>query len=99
LDMLAELPEYNKTLAARLREAHNVCEEHRNIATASLMEFWVDENRAAHVVPIRGEPPRRRRRPLMPGRLERSSLRLHALKHDHGLLIAFVFKLRDPNVP
>jgi len=43
LDMLAELREDNKTLAASLREAHNVCEEHRDIATASLIEVWVDE--------------------------------------------------------
>ena len=43
LDMLAELREDNKTLAARLREAHNVCEEHRDIATASLIEVWIDE--------------------------------------------------------
>jgi len=27
----------------RLREAHNVCEEHRDIATASLIEVWIDE--------------------------------------------------------
>lgn len=43
LDMLAELREDNKSLAARLREAHNVCEEHRDIATASLLEVWIDE--------------------------------------------------------
>ena len=43
LDMLAELREDNKTLAARLREVHNVCEEHRDIATASLIEAWIDE--------------------------------------------------------
>jgi starvation-inducible DNA-binding protein len=42
-EMLAELREDNKTLAARLREAHNVCEEHRDVATASLIEVWVDE--------------------------------------------------------
>src|SRR3954452_6473730 len=42
-DMLAELCEDNKTLAARLREAHNVCEEHRDLATASLIEVWIDE--------------------------------------------------------
>ena len=42
-DMLAELCEDNKTLTARLREAHNVCEEHRDIATASLIEVWIDE--------------------------------------------------------
>src|ERR1700686_1089517 len=43
LDMLAELREDNKTLAARFREAHNVCDEHRDIATASLIEVWIDE--------------------------------------------------------
>ena len=42
-DMLAELREDNKTLAARLREAHNVCDEHRDLATASLIETWIDE--------------------------------------------------------
>src|SRR6185312_12823223 len=43
LDMLAELRDDNKTLAARLREAHNVCEEHRDVATTSLIEIWIDE--------------------------------------------------------
>jgi len=43
LDMLAELREDNKALAARLREAHDVCDEHRDIASASLIENWVDE--------------------------------------------------------
>jgi starvation-inducible DNA-binding protein len=43
LDMLAELAEDNKTLTARLRQAHNVCEKHRDVATASLIEVWVDE--------------------------------------------------------
>jgi starvation-inducible DNA-binding protein len=42
-DMLAELREESKTLAARLREAHGVCEEHEDIATASLIEVWIDE--------------------------------------------------------
>ena len=42
-DMLAELGEDNKTLTARLREAHNVCEEHRDVATTSLIEVWIDE--------------------------------------------------------
>jgi starvation-inducible DNA-binding protein len=42
-DMIAELAEDNKTLTARLREAHNVCDEHRDIATASLIEVWIDE--------------------------------------------------------
>ena len=43
LDMLAELADDNKTMTARLREAHNVCDEHRDIATASLIEVWIDE--------------------------------------------------------
>jgi len=42
-DMLAELLEDNKTLAARLREAHTVCDEHEDVATASLIEVWIDE--------------------------------------------------------
>jgi starvation-inducible DNA-binding protein len=43
LDMLAELAGDNKDLTARLREAHNVCEEHRDVATTSLIEVWIDE--------------------------------------------------------
>jgi starvation-inducible DNA-binding protein len=42
-DMLSELREDNRTLVASLREAHNVCEQHRDIATTSLIEVWVDE--------------------------------------------------------
>ncbi len=43
LDMLAELREVNKTLAARLREMHQVVDEHRDIASASVIESWIDE--------------------------------------------------------
>ena len=43
LDMLAELREDNKTLAARLREVHEVCDENSDIASASLIENWIDE--------------------------------------------------------
>jgi starvation-inducible DNA-binding protein len=43
LDMLAELREDNQTLAARLREVHEVVDEMRDIATASLIENWIDE--------------------------------------------------------
>jgi starvation-inducible DNA-binding protein len=41
--MLAELRGDNKELVARLREAHGVCDEHHDIATASLIEVWIDE--------------------------------------------------------
>ncbi|HEU0276074.1 MAG TPA: DNA starvation/stationary phase protection protein [Candidatus Udaeobacter sp.] len=43
LDMLAELADDNRSMAARLREAHNVCDDHRDVATASLIEVWIDE--------------------------------------------------------
>lgn len=42
-DMLAELRDDNKTLATRLREVHDVCSELRDIASASLIEVWIDE--------------------------------------------------------
>ena len=42
-DMLAELRDDNKALAARMREAHNVCDEHRDVGTTSLLEAWIDE--------------------------------------------------------
>jgi starvation-inducible DNA-binding protein len=42
-DMLAELREDNKTLVARLREAHGVCDDHKDVATTSLIENWIDE--------------------------------------------------------
>jgi starvation-inducible DNA-binding protein len=43
LDMLAELREDNQSLAARMREAHDVCDEARDLASASLLEVWIDE--------------------------------------------------------
>jgi starvation-inducible DNA-binding protein len=42
-DMLAELREDNATLAANMREAHAFCEKHRDFATTSLIEVWIDE--------------------------------------------------------
>ena len=42
-DMLAELRDDNKQLTARLRETHGLCEEHDDVATASLLENWIDE--------------------------------------------------------
>ncbi|SRR5712692_6197295 len=43
LDMLAELRDDNAQLATRLREAHGLCDEHRDVASASLIETWIDE--------------------------------------------------------
>jgi starvation-inducible DNA-binding protein len=42
-DMLAELRDDNKQLTATMRQVHNVCDEHGDIATASLLENWIDE--------------------------------------------------------
>src|SRR5437879_967320 len=43
LDMLAELRDDNKQLVGSLREAHAVCDEHGDVASASLLENWIDE--------------------------------------------------------
>lgn len=43
LDMLAELREDNRALADRMKAAHGVCDEHGDVATASLLENWIDE--------------------------------------------------------
>jgi starvation-inducible DNA-binding protein len=42
-DMLAELRDDNLQLAARMRETHALCDEHGDVATASLLETWIDE--------------------------------------------------------
>jgi starvation-inducible DNA-binding protein len=42
-DMLAELAEDNRTMAKTMREAHGVCDEHGDVATASLLENYIDE--------------------------------------------------------
>jgi starvation-inducible DNA-binding protein len=43
LDMLAELRDDNRQLAANLRETHALCDENNDVATASLIEVWIDE--------------------------------------------------------
>jgi starvation-inducible DNA-binding protein len=43
LDMLAELRDDNKQLAASLRETHGLCDEEGDVASASLLETWIDE--------------------------------------------------------
>jgi starvation-inducible DNA-binding protein len=43
VDMLAELRDDNKALAAALRETHDLCNDHRDVAGASLIEVWIDE--------------------------------------------------------
>jgi len=43
MDMLAELRDDNKQVAAYMRETHGLCEENDDVATASLLEVWIDE--------------------------------------------------------
>ena len=43
LDMLAELREDNKRLTASMRAVHDLCDEPGDVATASLIEVWIDE--------------------------------------------------------
>jgi starvation-inducible DNA-binding protein len=42
-DMLAELREDNKQLTSNMRETHGLCDEHGDVATASLLENFIDE--------------------------------------------------------
>ena len=42
-DMLAELRDDNKQLTRNMRNLHELCDEHNDIATASLIENWIDE--------------------------------------------------------
>jgi starvation-inducible DNA-binding protein len=43
LDMVGELCEDNRALLASMREAHDLCDEENDVATASLLEVWIDE--------------------------------------------------------
>jgi starvation-inducible DNA-binding protein len=42
-DMLAELRDDNMQLAASMREVHELCDDHGDVATASMLEPWIDE--------------------------------------------------------
>jgi starvation-inducible DNA-binding protein len=43
LDMLAELREDNQALAGSMRAVHALCDEANDVATASLIENWIDQ--------------------------------------------------------
>jgi starvation-inducible DNA-binding protein len=47
-DMMAELRDDNKQLVAFMRETHELCDEHNDVATASLLENWIDETERRH---------------------------------------------------
>jgi starvation-inducible DNA-binding protein len=42
-EMLSELVEDNQQLVKFLRATHEICDEHNDVATASLIENWIDE--------------------------------------------------------
>ena len=44
LDMIAELREDNAVLARHMREVHSLCDEAGDVATASLLDNWIDES-------------------------------------------------------
>src|SRR6266849_3594738 len=48
MDMLSELRDDNLQLAARMRETHGLCDESGDVATASLLEVWIDEAERRH---------------------------------------------------
>jgi starvation-inducible DNA-binding protein len=43
-DMMAELSEDNQRLTRSLRATHEVCDRHNDVATASMLENWIDES-------------------------------------------------------
>jgi starvation-inducible DNA-binding protein len=43
LDMLAELRSDNQQLVEAMREVHDLCDEHNDVATASMIEVWIDQ--------------------------------------------------------
>jgi starvation-inducible DNA-binding protein len=42
-DMLRELMNDNKAVAAAMRKAHDICDKHEDVASASLLEVYIDE--------------------------------------------------------
>jgi starvation-inducible DNA-binding protein len=42
--MLAELADDHRQMTMRLRAAHAVCDDHGDVASASLLENWIDES-------------------------------------------------------
>jgi starvation-inducible DNA-binding protein len=43
-EMLAELADDNQHLVRSMRATHEVCDRHNDVATASLIETWIDES-------------------------------------------------------
>ena len=63
-DMLAELRDDNQRFVTAMREAHDVCEEHNDVATTSLLEVYIDETERRVWFLYEVGPPRRPERAL-----------------------------------
>jgi starvation-inducible DNA-binding protein len=46
--MIAELRDDNMDFVHHLREVHDLCDDHKDVATASLIENWIDEAERRH---------------------------------------------------
>src|SRR2546428_7336918 len=44
MDMISELCQANQQLTRSLRATHEICDRHNDVATASLIEVWIDES-------------------------------------------------------
>jgi starvation-inducible DNA-binding protein len=44
MDMIGELCDDNQQLTRSLRSTHEICDRHNDVATASLIEVWIDES-------------------------------------------------------
>ena len=66
LAMLSELnSETTGRSPASMRKTHELCDDNGDVATASLLEVWIDETeRRTGAVPVRSDPRRRRQRAL-----------------------------------
>ena len=55
--MLAELCADNLELTRSLRSTHEICDQHNDVATASLIEVWIDqtERRTWFLFEIKGD--------------------------------------------
>ena len=42
-EMISELCDDNQQLTRSLRATHDVCDQHKDVATTSLIEVWIDE--------------------------------------------------------
>ena len=105
-DMLAELRDDNRQLVSHLKQTHDLCDEHGDVATASLLENWIDEAEAAsHSVRGRAHPGHRRvagrgdgaiQGPVTRRRAWRATISRMGRAPASGLAAIFLFALALP---